>query len=86
MGITGEQDRPPVRVGVALTDVLTGLFAHSGILAALLARDRPSSPAFGKGQHINTSLLESQVATLVNIGSSYLIGDKVRKRVFALGS
>lgn len=75
MGITGEEEGSPVKVGVALTDVTTGLFAHGAILAALLARQRT-----GRGQKIDVSLLESQVAVLINIASSYLIGGKEARR------
>ncbi|KAG0282393.1 hypothetical protein BGZ96_000528 [Linnemannia gamsii] len=76
MYITGEERGPPVKVGVAVTDLTTGLYAHGGILAALLARHRT-----GRGQHVDCSLLESQVATLANIGSSYLIAGKEAKRM-----
>ncbi|KAF9193805.1 hypothetical protein BGZ51_002128 [Haplosporangium sp. Z 767] len=76
MYITGEEHGPPVKVGVAVTDLTTGLYAHGGILAALFARNRT-----GRGQHVDCSLLESQVATLANIGSSYLIAGKEAKRM-----
>ena len=56
MSVTGERDGEPVKVGVAITDVTTGLFAHGAIMAALLARERNG----GVGEHINCSLLESQ--------------------------
>jgi crotonobetainyl-CoA:carnitine CoA-transferase CaiB-like acyl-CoA transferase len=59
-------------VGVAITDLTTGLYAHGAILAALLARQRS-----GKGQRLDISLLESQVASLANIGSNFLIGGQV---------
>ena len=67
MSITGEPDGPPVKVGVAMTDICTALYAHGAILAALYARDRT-----GAGQRIDVSLLETQVAALINIASSYL--------------
>jgi formyl-CoA transferase len=67
MGITGVPDGPPVKVGVAMTDICTGLYAHGAILAALVARARS-----GRGQRIDLSLLETQVAALINIASSYL--------------
>ncbi|GJJ69569.1 succinate---hydroxymethylglutarate CoA-transferase [Entomortierella parvispora] len=76
MYITGEEHGPPVKVGVAVTDLTTGLYAHGGILAALFARNRT-----GLGQHVDCSLLESQVATLANIGSSYLIAGQEAKRM-----
>jgi formyl-CoA transferase len=67
MGITGDPDGPPVKVGVAMTDICTALYALGGILAALYARDRT-----GEGQRIDVSLLETQIAALINIASSYL--------------
>jgi crotonobetainyl-CoA:carnitine CoA-transferase CaiB-like acyl-CoA transferase len=67
MGITGESGGPPVKVGVAMTDICTALYAHGAILAALYARDRT-----GEGQRIDVSLLETQIAALINIASSYL--------------
>lgn len=75
MGITGESDGPPVKVGVAITDVCTGISAQGAICAALYSREKT-----GKGQHINLSLLETQVAALVNIASSYLISGKIPQR------
>ena len=75
MGITGEPDGPPVKVGVAITDVTTGISAQGAICAALFAREQT-----GTGQKIDLSLLETQVAALVNIGSSYLISGEIPKR------
>jgi crotonobetainyl-CoA:carnitine CoA-transferase CaiB-like acyl-CoA transferase len=74
-GITGEPDGSPVKVGVAITDICTGLSAQGAICAALYARERT-----GEGQHINLSLLETQVAALVNMASSYLISGKIPQR------
>ncbi|KAF3921173.1 hypothetical protein ABW21_db0202302 [Orbilia brochopaga] len=68
MHITGERDGPPVKVGVAVTDLTTGLYTSNAILAALLSRT-----ATGNGQHIDMSLSDCQVATLANIASSVLI-------------
>ncbi|KAL8677493.1 MAG: hypothetical protein Q9224_007190, partial [Gallowayella concinna] len=68
MHITGSRDGPPVKVGVAVTDLTTGLYASNSILAALLARGRT-----GKGQHLDVALSDCQVATLANIASSALI-------------
>ncbi|KAI7890276.1 CoA-transferase family III domain-containing protein [Mucor mucedo] len=76
MHITGEPEGTPVKVGVAITDLTTGLYAHSSILAALIQRG-----VTGKGQHIDCSLIESQVASLVNIASNYLIGGQEAKRM-----
>ncbi|PVU94022.1 hypothetical protein BB561_002888 [Smittium simulii] len=75
MHITGEKTGNPVKVGVAITDVSTGLYAHGAIMAALLNRQRT-----GKGQHLDISLLSTQLSTLVNIGSNYLIGKKEASR------
>jgi len=69
MDITGEPDGPPVKVGVAMTDIATALYAHGAILAALYVRERT-----GVGQRIDISLLETQMAALINIASSYLNG------------
>jgi succinate--hydroxymethylglutarate CoA-transferase len=71
MSITGPENGEPVKVGVAVTDLATGLYAHGAILAALYAREKS-----GKGQKIELSLLETQVASLVNMGSNYLIAGK----------
>jgi crotonobetainyl-CoA:carnitine CoA-transferase CaiB-like acyl-CoA transferase len=67
MSITGPADGEPTKVGVAVVDVLTGLYATAGILAALRERDRT-----GRGQRVEVSLLGSALASLVNQASSYL--------------
>jgi succinate--hydroxymethylglutarate CoA-transferase len=72
MHITGHRDGPPAKVGVAVTDLTTGLYTSNSIMAALLARARPG----GKGQHIDVSLADCQIATLANIASSCLISGK----------
>ena len=80
MSITGVPDDEagagPQKVGVALTDILTGLYATIGILAALQERNRS-----GLGQHIDTALLDVQVATLANQASNYLVGGVVPRRM-----
>jgi succinate---hydroxymethylglutarate CoA-transferase len=68
MHITGSRDGPPVKVGVAVTDLTTGLYASNSILAALLSRNTDD-----RGQHIDVALSDCQVATLANIASSTLI-------------
>ncbi|CAG8569880.1 11981_t:CDS:2, partial [Diversispora eburnea] len=75
MYITGEEDGNPVKVGVAITDLTTGLYAHGAIMAALLSRTKTNF-----GQWIDCSLIESQIASLANIASNYLIsnGEAVR--------
>ncbi|PHH71421.1 hypothetical protein CDD80_5291 [Ophiocordyceps camponoti-rufipedis] len=68
MHITGSRDGPPVKVGVAVTDLTTGLYASNAVLAAILARSQT-----GKGQYIDISLSDCQTATLSNIASSCLV-------------
>ncbi len=75
MSITGEPDGPPVKVGVALIDVITALFAHGAILAALHHRERT-----GQGQKVELSLMESGIAALINAATGYLIGGEVQGR------
>ncbi len=67
MWITGERDGNPCKVGVAITDVLTGIYASGAITAALLWRERS-----GRGQYLDISLLDAQVSALANIASNYL--------------
>ncbi|KAM5449228.1 putative succinate--hydroxymethylglutarate CoA-transferase [Microsporum audouinii] len=71
MHITGSRDGPPVKVGVAVTDLTTGLYTSNAIMAALIARGRT-----GKGQHIDACLSDCQIATLTNLASSALISGK----------
>jgi len=74
MAITGEGDRP-VKVGVAIVDVLCAWAALSSTLAALLSRART-----GEGQELNLSLLECSVAALVNVGQAFLLtGEEPRR-------
>ena len=72
MSVTGERDdRPgggPQKVGVAVADLFTGLYATIAIQAALRYRD-----ATGQGQHIDMALLDTQVAMLANLGANYLV-------------
>ena len=76
MSITGEPDGNPMKMGVAFADVFAGLHAVVGIEAALFHRERT-----GQGQHIDISLLDSQVAVLANQALNYLVGGKVPKRL-----
>ena len=76
MGMTGSPDGPPVKVGVAITDVCTGMLAQGAITSALLARERGVTGS----QKLDLSLFETQLATLVNIGSNYLVGGKPASR------
>ena len=75
IGITGEKDGPPAKVGVAITDILTALFAQGAIANALYYREKTQ-----KGQCIDLSLFQSQVATLFNMASNYLVSGKVPQR------
>ena len=71
MWITGERDGNPCKVGVAITDVLTGVYASGAITSALLWRERS-----GRGQYLDISLLDVQVSGLANIASNYLVAGK----------
>ncbi|XP_038665853.1 succinate--hydroxymethylglutarate CoA-transferase isoform X2 [Scyliorhinus canicula] len=75
MHITGPQDGDPVRPGVAMTDLATGLYSHGAIMAGLLQKAKT-----GKGLHIDCNLLSSQVACLTHIAANYLTGRKEAKR------
>jgi formyl-CoA transferase len=75
MWITGPQGGDPCKVGVAITDVVTGVHASGAIMAALLWRERS-----GRGQYIDSSLLDVQVSALANIASSYLVAGKEATR------
>ena len=72
----GEEGAGPQKVGVALTDILTGLYATVGVLAALAHRDRT-----GEGQHIDLALLDVQVACLANQTANHLIGGMTPRRM-----
>ncbi|MDY0832478.1 MULTISPECIES: CaiB/BaiF CoA transferase family protein [unclassified Pseudomonas] len=79
MSITGERDDlpggGPQKVGVAFSDLMTGLYSTVAIQAALLSRERT-----GVGQHIDMALLDVQVATLANQSMNYLASGKVPER------
>lgn len=80
MSITGEPDEVPgggpQKVGVAVVDLLTGLYATNALLAALFHRERT-----GDGQQIDIALLDVQVATLANQAGNYLLSGKVPQRM-----
>jgi crotonobetainyl-CoA:carnitine CoA-transferase CaiB-like acyl-CoA transferase len=80
MSLTGRSDAEdgagPQKVGVALVDVMTGLYATIAVLAALSHRDRT-----GEGQHIDMALLDVQVATLANQASNYLTSGVAPRRM-----
>ncbi|KAK5897718.1 hypothetical protein CgunFtcFv8_015198 [Champsocephalus gunnari] len=75
MHITGPEDGGPVRPGVAMTDLATGLYAHGAIMAALLQRERT-----GRGAHIDCNLLSSQVSCLTHIAANFLNAGQEAKR------
>ena len=76
MGVTGPEEGPPSRVGVPIIDITAGMFAATGILAALRARD-----VSGEGQLVDVSLLDTQVALLTNVASNYLVGGLPHRRL-----
>ncbi len=76
MGITGPEEGPPSRSGVPIIDITAGMFSATAILAAFRARD-----ATGEGQHIDLSLLETQVALLTNVASNTLVGGMEHRRL-----
>ncbi|MEC8429084.1 MAG: CaiB/BaiF CoA-transferase family protein, partial [Pseudomonadota bacterium] len=76
MSVTGDPEGEPQKVGVALTDIMTGLYAANGILAALAERERS-----GLGQHVDLALLDVTAATLANQASNYLVGGQVPSRL-----
>jgi len=80
MSITGQPDGEPgagpMKVGVALTDIMTGLYATIGVLAALSHRDRT-----GEGQYVEAALLDVQVACLANQAMNYLTTGKAPTRM-----
>jgi crotonobetainyl-CoA:carnitine CoA-transferase CaiB-like acyl-CoA transferase len=70
MSITGEPDRQPLKVGVAITDVFTGVYAATAILAAVHQRE-----STGRGQHIDMALMDVAVAVTANQAMNYLSTD-----------
>ena len=80
MSVTGERDDlpggGPQKVGVAVADLFTGMYATVGILAALRHAE-----ATGEGQHIDMALLDTQVAMLANLGANYLVRGRAEGKV-----
>ena len=76
MSITGEADGPPLKVGVAIADITTGMFASIGTLAALREAERD-----GGSHHVQVSLFDSQLAWLANRGSDYLVAGEEPHRL-----
>jgi len=75
MSITGQAEGEPSKVGVAIIDLVAGLMLGKSIAAALFAREK-----LGIGQKIDTSLLEAEVACLINVGSNYLVEGNIPRR------
>ena len=75
MSITGPADGEPSKVGVAIIDLVAGLMLGKSIAAALFTREK-----LGVGQKIDTSLLEAEVACLINVGSNYLVEGNIPRR------
>jgi crotonobetainyl-CoA:carnitine CoA-transferase CaiB-like acyl-CoA transferase len=75
MSVTGPADGDPIRAGIAIADLATGMFATSAILAALFARERT-----GEGQRIDMALLDSQVAMMTYVASNYLVSQELPGR------
>ena len=67
MALTGDPDGVPTKVGVGIADVMCGMYATIGILAALRHRDQT-----GEGQHIDLALVDAQMAWLINEGTNFL--------------
>lgn len=78
MSITGEPGGEPTKAGVALLDVVTGLYATVGVLAAVRERERT-----GRGRHVSVALFDASVAAMVNQAANHLIGGLVPR---AMGS
>lgn len=75
MSITGDADGPPFRMGVAITDIVTGLFAAQGVTAALFARERT-----GRGQHVDIGMLDATAALLTYQAGNYFATGQVPTR------
>ncbi len=84
MSITGAPDEEggePMRVGIPIADLYTGMVATQAILGALIARDTPDHPASGKGQHIDLALFDCQLAMLANQGMASLLSGSPPERI-----
>ncbi|OWY37957.1 CoA transferase [Xenophilus sp. AP218F] len=76
MSVTGPADGEPHKVGVAVTDLFTGLYAASAVMAALIARGRS-----GEGQHVDMALFDCSLAMLANVASNWLVGGRTPPRL-----
>lgn len=75
MSITGEPDGPPMKLGVAISDITAGILAGQAILAALYAREKS-----GRGERIDMSLFDATLSWLANVGQNYLVSGTIPQR------
>ena len=76
MGMTGTADGPPMRVGVPIADIFSGVYSAVGILAALARREKT-----GRGGYVDTALVDSTVGTLAFQALNYLVSGELPKRI-----
>jgi len=76
MSITGEEKGDPTKIGVGVSDIITGLYSTIGILSALRFKE-----VTGRGQHLDISLMDSQVSWLSYVAQNYLISGEIPKRI-----
>ena len=76
MDLTGDADNEPMRVGVPVSDLFTGVYAALGVLAALVRREKT-----GRGGYVDTALVDSTVAVLANQALNYLVSGKIPHRM-----
>ncbi len=76
MSITGEEKGNPTKIGVGVSDIITGLYSCISILSALRFKEQTN-----EGQHIDISLMDSQVSWLSYVAQSYLVSGKIPKRI-----
>jgi crotonobetainyl-CoA:carnitine CoA-transferase CaiB-like acyl-CoA transferase len=76
MSITGEAEGPPLRLGVAITDIVSGLFAAQGVMSALIAREKT-----GRGQHVDIGMLDATAALLTYQAGNYFATGQVPARM-----
>ena len=76
MGMTGAADGPPMRVGVPIADIFSGVYATVGILAALVRREKT-----GRGGYVDAALVDSTVGTLAFQALNYLVSGELPKRI-----
>ena len=75
MSVTGEEDGRPLKTGAAVVDLVCGLLAVIGIQAALAERERT-----GRGRHVEVSLMDAALLSLLNQGSAWVLGGVVPHR------